>query len=125
MSNTSVEENVLVIGASEKIDRYSNKAVRLLQSKGFQPLALGRRAGEINGIVIDAERKSYTDLHTVTLYLNPKNQEDYYDYILGLAPKRVIFNPGTENSTFEQMLEEKGIETERACTLVLLNLGAF
>jgi uncharacterized protein len=59
------------------------------------------------------------------LYVNPQIQEDYYDYLLNLEPKRIIFNPGTENSTFVALANQKGIETEYACTLVLLATGEY
>lgn len=110
----------LVLGASTKSHRFSHKAVQRLVSNGHEVVAFGLKEGEINGVTIDTELKQYEDIHTVTLYLNPTVQEDYYEYILSLHPTRVIFNPGTENPEFKQTLEEKGIKCQVACTLVML-----
>ena len=87
--------------------------------------AFGLRAGEVSGVSIDTELLQYDAIGTVTLYLNPKRQEDYYDYIIGLKPNRVIFNPGTENPEFYNVLKENDIEFEEACTLVLLGTGQY
>lgn len=103
-----------------KSHRFSHKAVHKLVVNGHETVAFGLKEGEINGVAIDTELVQYEDIHTVTLYLNPSVQPDYYEYILSLQPKRVIFNPGTENSDFCQMLKEKEIACEVACTLVLL-----
>ncbi len=103
-----------------KSHRFSHKAVRKLATKGHEVVAFGLKEGEINGITIDTELLPYEDIHTVTLYLNPKVQPDYYEYILSLKPERIIFNPGTENSEFCQMLKERDIKCHVACTLVLL-----
>lgn len=118
-------KTTLVIGASEKTDRYSNKAVRLLQYKNKPVVALGKRAGKINETEILTGFPLLKNIHTVSLYLNPANQREYYDYILSLNPKRVIFNPGTENPELYEKLAGKKIEFEEACTLVLLNTGMF
>jgi predicted CoA-binding protein len=116
---------VLVIGASEKVGRYSNQAIRLLLSKGHKVFALAKREGVVEGVMIDVGQPDYSDIDTVTLYIGPKHQPEYYQYILNLKPRRVIFNPGTENPEFVDLLNESGVENEEACTLVLLNLGAF
>lgn len=118
-------EKTLVIGASEKPDRYSNRAVELLKHKGKEVIALGNKKGTISGTEILTGFPELKDIHTVSLYLNPLNQKKYYDYITGLNPKRVIFNPGTENPEFYQKLQAKGIAFEEACTLVLLNTGSY
>jgi hypothetical protein len=65
------------------------------------------------------------DIHTLTLYIGPQRQGPYYDTILGLSPKRVIFNPGTENPELYDLLKKEGIEVEVACTLVLLGTGQY
>lgn len=121
------KHTTLVIGASENTDRYANMAVRSLVSHGKSVAALGLKPGEILGIPIQTEMSadSYTDIDTVTLYLNPKRQEAYYDFILALKPRRVIFNPGTENSLFQQMLAANQIEPIEACTLVMLSTGQY
>ncbi len=103
-----------------KSHRFSNKAVHKLVAYNHEVVAFGLKEGEINGVTIDTELVQYEDIHTVTLYLNPAVQPDYYEYIFSLQPKRVIFNPGTENSDFCTALHEKDIKCEVACTLVML-----
>lgn len=119
------EKKTLVLGASTKEDRYSNKAVRLLQQHNIPIVAVGNQVGEINGVHIQRNFPEHESIHTVTLYLSPKNQEPYYDKILNLKPERIIFNPGTENPEFEKKLASNGIQTDEACTLVLLHTNAF
>ncbi len=118
-------KTTLVIGASENPERYSYKAINSLVEKGHPVYALGLKSGNVAGIEFDTEQKNYTDVDTVTLYVGPQNQPGYYDYIESLNPKRVIFNPGTENSEFQNRLEKKGIQTEIACTLVLLSISQY
>lgn len=120
-----MKKKTLVIGASLKPERYSNIAINRLINYNHEVKAFGLRAGEVNGVRIDTELLSYIAVDTVTLYLNPKRQEAYYNYIIGLNPKRVIFNPGTENSEFYKLLDESNIEYEVACTLVLLGTGQY
>ncbi len=115
----------LVIGASEKIERYSNKAIRRLLSFGHEVKALSLRPGKIENVEFDTERILIPDVHTVTIYVGPDNQLPYYDYIEDLNPKRVIFNPGTENLELERRLKKKGIEVVEACTLVMLSTEQF
>ncbi|MCO6494495.1 MAG: CoA-binding protein [Bacteroidetes bacterium] len=119
------EKRTLVLGASTKEERYSNKAIRLLQKHNIPIIAVGNREGEVNGTIIRKNFPENESVHTVTLYLSEKNQEPYYDKIIALKPERVIFNPGTENPDFEKKLNNHGIETEEACTLVLLHTNAF
>ncbi|HAI84235.1 MAG TPA: CoA-binding protein [Chitinophagaceae bacterium] len=120
-----MKKKTLVLGASEKTDRYSNMAVRLLAAHEHPVVAVGNKAGAINSIPITTELAPLQDVDTVTLYLNPTNQQPYYEYILGLQPKRIIFNLGTENDTLQAMAAAKGIITQEACTLVLLNTGQY
>ena len=110
----------LVLGASMKPHRFSHKAVRKLKEYDHEVVAYGLKEGEISEIQIDTELVEYSDIHTITLYLNSSIQVDFYEYIISLQPKRVIFNPGTENPKFYKLLTEKNIEHEVACTLVLL-----
>ena len=119
------KNTTLVLGASLKPERYSNKAMNSLHKHGHSVKAIGLRDGNVAGIDIDTEPKNYDDIETVTLYLNPKRQEEYYTYIISLRPNRVLFNPGTENQKFKKMLEEAGIKTEEACTLVLLATNQY
>ena len=115
----------LVLGASLKSERYSYKAIELLKQHNIPVVAVGLRPGRVNGVKIDTEPKYFEHIHTVTLYLNPKRQENFVDYILKLKPKRVIFNPGTENSAFYKILEQHHISYEAACTLVLLSTNQY
>jgi predicted CoA-binding protein len=118
-------QKVLVIGASLKAERYSNIAINMLVDYGHELVALGLREGDVSGVVIQNNKINFEGIDTVTLYLNPVNQEEYKSYIIGLKPRRVIFNPGTENQSFWKTLQEKGIHVEVACTLVLLRTNQF
>lgn len=115
----------LVLGGSLNPQRYSNRAIQYLRDRDIETVSFGLRTGEVADVQIDTELKSYEDIHTVTLYLNPQRQKEYYDYIIGLQPKRIIFNPGTENAELEQLAGEHQIETIRACTLVMLSTGQY
>jgi predicted CoA-binding protein len=110
----------LVLGASTNPNRYSNIAIKRLIGKEQVIVALGLRKGKVGHVVIDDDKQEYKNIDTVTLYLNPKRQIEYYNYIISLNPRRVIFNPGTENMEFVKLLQENNIESEVACTLVLL-----
>ncbi len=118
-------KKTLVLGASTKPDRYAFKAISMLVEKGHSVLAIGQNTGEVAGIKIRTKMIPLAGIHTVTLYLNPKRQRDYYNYIIECAPKRVIFNPGTENPEFYQLLELNDIKVEVACTLVLLATSQY
>ena len=120
-----MKNKTLVLGASENPDRYSNKAILSLQRKGHDIIAVGKRAGNVNGIEISAQPVQTEDVDTVTLYLNPQNQQPYYDYILSLKPKRIVFNPGTENEKLERLAAKQGINVLEACTLVMLSTGQY
>ncbi|WJJ96031.1 CoA-binding protein [Algibacter luteus] len=115
----------LVLGASLKPNRYSNYAIQRLVANNIEVKALGVRTGEVSGVTIETEKLPFKNIDTVTLYLNPKRQEEYYDYILALNPRRVIFNPGTENPELYKILKENNIEFEAACTLVLLSTNQY
>jgi len=117
--------NTLIIGASNKPQRYAYKALDLLQKNHHKVFAIGRRHMTVNGIEVHTDQPDFKEIHTVTLYLNPKNQQDYYDYIIKLNPKRVIFNPGTENPEFYPKLKANNIKIEEACTLVLLSTNQY
>jgi len=117
----------LVLGASENPDRYSNIAIRMLRSYNFETIAIGNKVGKVLDVPITIfnPNEIYPNVHTITLYLNPKNQEKYYNFILNLKPERVIFNPGTENQDFMDELERNNIEVTEACTLVLLRTQQY
>ena len=118
-------KKTLVLGASTKPERYAFKAINMLVDKGHSVLAVGQNAGEVAGVKIQTKAIPLKNIDTVTLYLNPPRQRDYYNYIVETKPKRVIFNPGTENPEFYQLLQLNGIKVEVACTLVLLTTNQY
>ena len=120
-----MNKTTLVLGASTKEDRYSNLAVKSLRKHGHHVIAIGNITGMIDDVAIINHSPLLKEIHTVTLYLNPKNQIEYYRYILDLHPKRLIFNPGTENDEFAELASNNGIEVEEACTLVLLSTNQY
>ncbi len=120
-----MQKKTLVLGASTKPERVSHTAVKRLKNAGHEVVPQGIRAGAVAGIDILQGQPDVQDIDTITLYLNPQRQEEYYDYILGLKPKRIIFNPGTENPELAKLAREQGIEVEIACTLVMLSLGVY
>ena len=120
-----MSKKTLVLGASLKPNRYSNYAVQKLVANKHEVVAFGLKKGIVSGVEIDTELLPYNTIDTVTLYLNPKRQKEYYDYIISLKPKRVIFNPGTENPELYNILSENNILFEAACTLVLLSTKQY
>jgi hypothetical protein len=120
-----MKKNTLVIGASLNPTRYSNIAIKRLVDRQIKTLAVGLRKGKVLGVVIETEKIEFNDIDTVTLYLNAERQKEYYNYIINLKPHRVIFNPGTENKVFYELLKENGIKSEIACTLVLLSTNQY
>ena len=118
-------KKTLVLGASTKPERYAFKAIESLVAKGHSVLAIGQNAGEVSGIKIQTKLIPIKNIDTVTLYLNPLRQREYYNYIIEAKPKRVVFNPGTENPQFYQLLQSNGIAVEVACTLVLLATNQY
>jgi predicted CoA-binding protein len=118
-------KKTLVLGASENPARYSYLAIKRLLTHQHPVVALGKRAGVLNGVTIEKEKKDWSGIDTVTLYLNPQNQKQYYDYLMSLKPRRIIFNPGTENEELYALAKKNGIQVQEACTLVLLSTGQF
>lgn len=118
-------KKTLVMGASTNPDRYSYKAIKMLGRYGHPVVAVGKKEDNLDGLKIEKEHVPFEDVDTITLYLNPMNQRQYYDYIIGLKPERVIFNPGTENPELYSLLRENGIEIEVACTLVMLSINQY
>lgn len=116
----------LILGASPNPERYSYKATKSLSDRGHPVFPVGIRKGEIEGKNILIDTPVIDEIDTLTLYVGPKNQPPYYNYILDqIVPKRIIFNPGTENPELIQLAQDKGIETEIACTLVLLSINNY
>lgn len=118
-------KKTLVIGASENPNRYSYKAINSLLDKGIEVVAIGNSEGSVAGITFSADKKPFEDIHTVTLYINPTRQENYLDYIINLKPKRIIFNPGTENEQLFNLAKANGIEALESCTLVMLATNQY
>ena len=118
-------KKTLVLGASVNPARYSNLAVQKLTAYNHPAVALGKKTGCIGNTIIETEKKDFDNIDTVTLYLNPLHQKEYYDYIFSLHPKRIIFNPGAENDELADMAKEKGIIAQEACTLVLLSTNQY
>lgn len=118
-------KKTVVLGASDNPTRYSFLAVEKLNRYGHPVVAIGKKEGLVGSTKVTKERPDEKDVDTVTLYLNPQLQKQYYDYILSLHPKRIIFNPGTENDELYSLAKENGIEPVEACTLVMLGTGQY
>lgn len=120
-----MEKKTLVLGASLNPGRYSHMAIKRLVSHKQPTVAIGLRNGEVAGISIKNKLQHFEDVDTITLYLNPQRQKEYYDYIISLQPERVIFNPGTENPELYALLRKNNIEIEVACTLIMLATNQY
>ena len=118
-------KKTLILGASTNPSRYSNLAAHRLVEHGHPIVNVVMKPGEVAGVPIELPETIHQDLDTITLYLGPDNQIPYYDYILKSKPKRIIFNPGTENPELEELAKAQGIECTEACTLVLLSTGQY
>ena len=119
------EKKTLVLGASGNPTRYSYLAVHRLRSHGHPVVAIGKKQIQVAGVQIETGKKHFENIDTVTLYLNQHNQKEYYDYIISLNPKRIIFNPGAENEELAILAKKNNIEALEACTLVLLSTAQF
>jgi len=121
----SKSKKTLVLGASDNPSRYSYLAVNRLRSHGHPVVAIGKKNAMVADVPIEKQKKEWNDVDTVTLYLNPTHQQQYYDYILSLKPKRIIFNPGAENDELAELATKNGITPIEACTLVLLSTNQY
>jgi len=119
------DKKTLVLGATPNPARYAYLAANRLARNGHSIVNVGLKNGEVAGVPIEKPETIHDDIDTITLYVGPQHQPELYDYILNTHPKRIIFNPGTENSELRRMANENGIETEYACTLVLLSIGQY
>ena len=119
------KKKTLVLGASDNPFRYSYLAIHRLRKQGHPVAAIGRKNTLVADVQVEKEKKEFENIDTVTLYLNPLHQQQYYDYILSLNPKRIIFNPGAENEELALLARKKGIQTQEACTLVLLSTNQY
>ena len=118
-------KKTLVLGASDNPSRYSYLAVNRLRSHGHPVVAIGKKNSMVADVPIEKEKKDWDNVDTITLYLNPNHQQQYYDYILSLKPKRIIFNPGAENDELADLAVKNGIKPIEACTLVLLSTNQY
>jgi predicted CoA-binding protein len=121
----ATKKKTLVLGASQNPSRYSYLAINRLRAHDHPVVAVGKRNGQVGDVDITKDHVPESGIDTVTLYLNPRNQVEYYDYILELNPKRIIFNPGTENDELIKKAKENKIETVIGCTLVMLGTGQY
>ena len=115
----------LIIGASTNEGRYSYKAIQELRKLNFDVCALGLKEGEVMDVKIRTQPLNFKNIHTVSIYLRSQNQFQYLNYLISLNPKRVIFNPGSENEVLMNKLKEKKIRCENSCTLVLLSTNQY
>ncbi len=122
-----IDKKTLVLGASLKESRFSNRALRLLRANNFPVVAIGNKEGMIDDVYVSKglPEKPLQNIHTITLYLNPQNQVMYYDFILSLKPQRIIFNPGTENLELIKKAEEAGINCIENCTLIMISNNVY
>ena len=120
-----VKFKTLVIGASINPERYAHKAIHLLLKHEIEVVPMGIRPGLVANLSIVSPFIAQVNIHTITLYIGASKQEPYFDFILKTNPKRVLFNPGTENPKLVKLLNEKGIIWENACTLVLLSSNQY
>lgn len=119
------KKKTLVLGASDNPSRYSYLAINSLRKYGHPVVAIGKKITRVADVPVEKEKKDFDNIDTVTLYLNPLHQQDYYAYLLTLKPKRIIFNPGAENDELATLAKKNQIEVMEACTLVLLSTGQY
>ena len=119
------KKKTLVLGASDNPSRYSYLAIQRLRDHGHPVVAIGKKIARVADVDIEKEKKDLDHIDTITLYLNPLHQQDYYDYILSLKPERIIFNPGAENDELADLAAKHNIKAVEACTLVLLSTGQY
>jgi uncharacterized protein len=120
-------KKTIIVGATSNPSRYAYIAAEMLLNYKHEIVPLGIKKGDVFGkeILNIREKPAIKDVDTVTLYVGPSHQPEWYDYLIGLKPKRIIFNPGTENPEFEKLATKEGIEVEEACTLVMLRTGQY
>lgn len=120
-----MQKKTLVLGASDNPARYSYLAIQRLRKNGHPVVAIGKKNSRTADVQIESEKQPFENIDTVTVYLNPAHQQQYYDYILSLKPKRIIFNPGAENDELWELAEKNNIKPMEACTLVMLSTGQY
>lgn len=118
-------KKTMVLGATPNRKRFAHICVKSLMRYDYPVIPVGIKEGKIAGVPIQVGKPQIKDLDTVTVYLNPENQKDYYDYLINLGPRRIILNPGAENEELRAIAEKEGIDVIEDCTLVMLNSGQF
>ncbi|WP_127845766.1 CoA-binding protein [Psychroflexus aestuariivivens] len=118
-------KKTLIIGVSENENRYANRVMKILIEKDYEVIAIGKKPGEVSGVKIRTKTIDIENLHTVTLYISPEIQKEYYDYIIAQKPNRVIFNPGSNNKEFQKLLEAEGIQVLNSCSLIMLTADYY
>jgi predicted CoA-binding protein len=119
------KKKTLVLGASDNPSRYSYLAIQRLRMYGHPVVCIGKKSTTVGDVEIITEKNKFDNVDTVSLYLNPRHQQQYYNYILSLKPKRIIFNPGAENEELSDLAIKNGIQPIEACTLVMLSTGQY
>jgi predicted CoA-binding protein len=121
------KKKTVILGATPNPSRYAFMAANMLKQYGHPIVPVGIKQGNVAGEAIQdlRQKPELPDVHTVTLYLGPQNQPEWYDYILSLKPERIIFNPGTENTELASKAKEEGIESTYGCTLVMLRASTY
>lgn len=121
------EKKTLIVGATKNPARYAYTAASMFEDRGLDFIPIGIKSGEIFGKkILDLRKKpALENIHTITLYIGKDNQAEWIDYLLSLKPKRIIFNPGTENREFYSRAKAEGIQVLAACNLVMLSTGQY
>jgi predicted CoA-binding protein len=127
MGEEKSKKRVLLVGASPNPSRYAYTAAKMFEERGFEFIPIGIKKGEVQGkaILNLREKPDLIDIDTITLYIGSDHQEEWIDYLLGLKPKRIIFNPGAENPDFARQAKANGVDVLNACNLVMLSTGQF
>jgi uncharacterized protein len=122
-----MRKKTVIVGATDNRSRYAYLAANMLKEYDHEIVPLGIKSGSVAGHeILDIRKKpEIKDVDTITLYIGPPRQPEWYDYFLSLNPKRIIFNPGTENPEFEKLAADRGVEVLEACTLVMLRSHQF
>lgn len=121
------DKKTVILGASPEQSRYAYVAARMMHEQDIPFVPVGIKTGEVfgNKILDLKEKPSIDDVDTITMYISAKNQQEWYDYILSLKPRRIVFNPGTQNSELSALAKENQIATVSACSLVMLSSGQY
>lgn len=120
-------KKTVIIGATPNPSRYAFMAAQSLKSYKHDFVPIGIKKGDVQGQPIQqiTDKPEIKDVDTITMYIGPQRQPPWYDYLLSLKPRRIIFNPGSENPEFARLAESKGVEVIEACTLVMLRTSQY